>query len=338
MSGTDAWDDFAGPSVAVVTLRLPRRAALALPIAALVVALLGGCVGAGAGADAAGEAPGAADGGAVEEGAAADDAGSDLGDEDRQMITEGSVVLAVDDPRAAANDAALLVEHAGGRVAERVEQAGFGDGDATASLVVRVPAAEVSRVLEQLRQFGEVRSVQLTSTDVTGEVRDLDARVRALQTSVGRLEALLAEATSTQAVIEAEQTLTERQEQLEQLLSQRALVADRVEMATFRLELWTADAAPAPQATGFWGGVDRGWESLATAVGTVLLILGVLLPWALAAGVVALLVLALRSRMRRQVTTASPVATPPAGEPVGVGTAAPPSAPSAPSAPDDSRA
>lgn len=327
MSADDAWDDFAGPSVSVVTLRLPRRAALALPTAALVVALLGGCVGSGAG-DAASEASGSADGGAVEEGAVADDSagGVDLGDEDRQMITEGSVVVAVDDPRAAANDAALLVEHAGGRVAERVEQAGFGDDDATASLVVRVPAAEVSRVLEQLRQFGEVRSVQLTSTDVTGEVRDLDARVRALETSVGRLEVLLAEATSTQAVIEAEQTLTDRQEQLEQLLSQRALVADRVEMATFRLELWTADAAPAPAATGFWGGVNRGWESLATAVGTVLLVVGVLLPWALAAGVVTVLALALRSRMRRQVTTASPVATPPVAEPVGVGPAAPSSA------------
>lgn len=312
-----------------MTLRLPRRAALALPSAALVVALLGGCV--GSGNDSAAEAPGAV-GGSAEDGAVGgDDAGFDaVQEEDRQVITEGSVVLAVDDPRAAANDAALLVEHAGGRVAERVEQAGFGGGDATASLVVRVPAAEVSLVLEQLRQFGEVRSVQLTSTDVTGEVRDLDARVRALQTSVGRLEALLAEASSTQAVIEAEQTLTERQEQLEQLLSQRALVADQVEMATFRLELWTADAAPAPAQTGFWGGVQQGWESLATAVGTVLLVLGVLLPWALAVGVVALLALALRSRMRRQVTTASPVATPPAAEPVGVGAASPSSADDAP--------
>nr|WP_297423207.1 DUF4349 domain-containing protein [uncultured Actinotalea sp.] len=310
-----------------MTLRPPRRAALALPSAALLVALLAGCV--GSGSDSAAEAPGAV-GGSAEEGSG-DAAGFDAAqDEDRQMITEGSVVLAVDDPRAAANDAALLVEHAGGRVAERVEQAGLGDGDATASLVVRVPAAEVSLVLEQLRQFGEVRSVQLTSTDVTGEVRDLDARVRALETSVGRLEALLAEAASTQAVIEAEQTLTERQEQLEQLLSQRALVADQVEMATFRLELWTADAAPAPAQTGFWGGVQQGWDSLATAIGTVLLVLGVLLPWVLAVGVVALLALALRSRMRRQVTTASPVATPPAAEPVGVGGAAPSAADDAP--------
>ncbi|WP_155855372.1 DUF4349 domain-containing protein [Actinotalea ferrariae] len=303
-----------------MTSHLPRRAALALPTAALAVALLAGCVGSGAqsGDEASG---GAADTSAVEESAEGGGDGVGVGDADRQVITEGTVVLAVDDPRAAANDAALLVEHAGGRVAERVENAGSGvDGvqDASASLVVRVPATEVSRVLEQLRAFGDVRSVQLTSTDVTGDVTDLDARVRALETSVGRLEALLAQATTTQAVIEAEQTLTDRQEQLEQLLSQRALLADRVEMATFRLEMWTADAAPAVAQTGFWGGVSTGWESLVTAVGTVLLVVGVLLPWAIALGVVALLAIALRSRMRRQVTTASPVATPPA-EPVGVG-------------------
>lgn len=328
MSRIDAWDDFDAPSVVGMTSRLPRRAALALPATALVVGLLAGCLGTGANDQA---MTVAGDGAAAEEDSAgagfgADDAG---GVTERQVVTEGSVVVEVDDPRAAANDAALLVEHAGGRVAERVESAGSVDGDASASLVVRVPASEVSRVLEQLRQFGDVRDVQLTSTDVTGQVTDLDARVRALQTSVGRLEALLAQASTTQAVIEAEQTLTERQEQLEQLLSQRALLSDRVEMATFRLQLWTADAAPQPAAAGFWGGVSTGWASLVTAVGLVLLVVGVLLPWALAAGVVALLALALRSRMRRQVTTASPVATPPA-EPVGAGMGTPPSAPQDP--------
>ncbi|WP_225753980.1 DUF4349 domain-containing protein [Actinotalea sp. Marseille-Q4924] len=311
--------------------RRPRRSAAALPAAALAVALLAGCTGAGAGADSAEVA--ASDGGGSSDAAGGESGGDeaadmDLGAEARQVVTEGSVVLEVEDPRAAANDAALLVEHAGGRVAERVESAGSDpDGDSTASLVVRVPADEVSRVLEQLRQFGEVRDVQLTSTDVTGQVTDLDARVRALETSVGRLEVLLAEATTTQAVIEAEQTLTDRQEQLERLLSQRALLADRVEMATFRLEMWTADAVPQPAATGFWGGVSTGWESLVTAVGTVLLVVGVLLPWALAAGVVALLVIALRSRMRRQATTASPVATPPPAAPVGVGAPAQDDAP-----------
>jgi hypothetical protein len=325
MSRIDAWDDFGAPSVVDMTPRLPRRAALALPTTALVVVLLAGCVGTGASDEA---MTGGADSAAADESGAGGEAAADgaLGSEGRQVVTEGSVVLEVDDPRAAATDAALLVEHAGGRVAERVESAGSVDGDATASLVVRVPASEVSRVLEQLRQFGDVRDVQLTSTDVTGQVTDLDARVRALQTSVGRLEALLAQATTTQAVIEAEQTLTERQEQLEQLLSQRALLSDRVEMATFRLQLWTADAAPQPAAAGFWGGVSTGWESLVTAIGMVLLVVGVLLPWALAVGVVALLALALRSRMRRQVTTASPVATPPA-EPVGVGPGASPSGP-----------
>ncbi|GGB98791.1 DUF4349 domain-containing protein [Cellulomonas carbonis] len=308
------------------------RTAPALALAALLA--LAGCSASGATAE---SADGGEAGYAVEEGTAADEAtggagggaeapaadGVDLTASPRQVVTEGSVTLTVEDPRGAARDVALVAERVGGHVEERVEQAGSGEDalDASASVVVRVPAAEVTGVLERLEELGEVVSVRMSTTDVTGQAQDLDARVRGLQISIGRLEAMLAEARTTSDLVSAEQTLTDRQVELERLQSQRASLADRVEMSTLRVELWTAEAAPetAPERTGFLGGLQSGWDALLTTLGAALLVLGVLLPWALFAGVVLLAALALRSRMRRSATTASSAAPDgpagPAGEP-----------------------
>lgn len=251
------------------------------------------------------------------DGLAGDGLGAALAEEERQVITEGSVTVTVEDPRVAAQSAALLVERVGGRVQERQEQAATDRRDASASLVVRVPSTEVSQVVDQLDRLGDVESVELLSTDVTMQSRDLDARVRALQLSVERLEDLLSRAQSTSDLVSAEQTLTQRQAELESLQSQRTRLADQVEMSTLQVSFWTEDAVPAPTPSGFSGGLSTGWDSLVTFLGTLMLVVGVLLPWVLLAGLVLLLVLGLR---RWLVGRVAPAAVPPAPpEPAGVG-------------------
>ena len=146
---------------------------------------------------------------------------ADVDGADRQVVTTGSVTLTVEQPRLAARDAAAIVEASGGHVQERVEQAGEETSLDTASLVVRVPADGLTQVLGELERLGRVDSVELTSNDVTAQAQDLDARIRALEISVARLEDLLGRAQSTADVVAAEETLTERQSDLESLQSQR---------------------------------------------------------------------------------------------------------------------
>jgi hypothetical protein len=234
--------------------------------------------------------------------------GADLGeaaavadvDDARQVVVEGSVTLTVERPRIAARDAAAIVEQAGGHVQERVEQAGDDTSEDTAWLVVRVPSDGLTQVLQELERLGRVDQVELTSNDVTAQAQDLDARIRALEISVGRLQDLLSRAQTTSDVVAAEQTLTERQSELESLVSQRNRLADRVEMSTVRLMFQSEEGAPAPARAGFGGGLTAGWESLVTALSAAMLVLGVLLPWALVAGAVLLATLLVRREVRRR--------------------------------------
>ncbi|SDF83523.1 protein of unknown function [Blastococcus aurantiacus] len=269
----------------------------------LVVGCSGSDGGESSGADGGGGAGAVADeGGAVGEGGAAADA-------DRQVVTNASATLAVDDPADGAQRVSQLVESAGGRVDERTEQTATGDDEgAYADLVVRVPADALTDVLADLEELGEVASVSVSRSDVTGQTVDLDARISALQTSVTRLQTLLDEAPTTEALLAAEGALSGRQEQLESLQSQRALLADQVELSTLRVHLQPPGVAPPGGPDGFVDALGTGWNALVSTAGAAVVALGVLLPWLVVAAVIAVVVLVPLRRARRRSTVPAPMA------------------------------
>lgn len=267
--------------------------------------LLVGCSASGdsAGESSSADAPVAEGGGAMPEavagGTADDSAGGgdeslDLGgavDADRQFITTGSVSMAVADPSEAAAQTARLVESVGGHVQELHVRGDGGviegdEGEGSASLVVRVPSAQVAPTLDRLAELGEVVETSIGSTEVTTEVRDLEARIRALQISIGRLEDLLGRAGSISDVVEAEGVLTDRQADLEVLLSRQASLAEQVVMATLEVQLWPEGAAPERTGTGFVVGLVAGWTALLATLTGLLQALGAVLPWLVFAGLV----------------------------------------------------
>ena len=282
------------------------RSLLGRAVAIAAVVLVVGCSGSSdsesSGADGGGAGAVADEGGAAGDGGAAVDA-------DRQVVTNASSTLTVDDPADGAQQVSRLVESAGGRVDERTEQSATGDDEgAYADLVVRVPADALTDLLDDLEALGEVASVSITRSDVTGQTVDLDARISALQTSVTRLQTLLDQAPTTEALLAAEGALSGRQEQLESLQSQRALLADQVELSTLRVHLQPPGVAPPGGPDGFVDALGTGWNALVSAAGTAVVVLGVLLPWLLVTAVIAAVVLVTLRRARRRTAVPAPVA------------------------------
>ncbi|MGY2075581.1 MULTISPECIES: DUF4349 domain-containing protein [unclassified Blastococcus] len=275
--------------------------------ASLALALLVGCTG-----PSGGEAQSAADGagGEVVPVPAAPGTGESAPDQDdRQVVTTATAALAVDDPAEGAQQISELAESAGGRVEERSVQATSGEDGVdgvVADLVLRVPAAELTGLLADLEDLGDVASVSVSRSDVTATVVDLDARISALQTSVARLLALMDDAATTEALLEAEQALSERQQELEALQSRRAALADQVELSTLRVHLEPYGVAPAGGPDGFLDGLGTGWRSLVAALGGTVVVLGVLLPWLAVTAVVAGGILVAIRRVRRRAATPAP--------------------------------
>ena len=288
-------------------MRMKRS--LATAVTALALALLVGC--SGSSADEAASGDSGAGGGAVapEPAAPGDSGGAPIVDADRQVVTSATASLAVEDPAEGAQRVSELVESVGGRIDERTEQAASGEDEvdgAYADLVVRVPADALTGVLADLEDLGDVDSVSVSRSDVTTTAVDLDARISALESSVARLQALMDDAASTEDLLDAEKALSERQEQLESLQSQRALLADQIELSTLSVHLRPFGVAPAGGPDGFVDGLGTGWRALTSALGTVVVVLGVLLPWLAVAAVVAAAVLLPLRTARRRAAVATP--------------------------------
>ena len=222
-------------------------------------------------------------------------------DQDRSLIVTGELYITVEDPLVAADQAANIVQSAGGRIDARSETAPQGRDGGSASLTLRIPADELDRVVDDLRELGTVDHFATNARDVTTEVTDLKAKISTLRDSTDRIQALLADAKDIKDIITLEDELASRQAELQSLEAQQRGLNDQVSMSTIDLSLTTEPVVivdDSPQT--FWDGVVSGWNGLVSFVSVALVILGVLLPWvALAALITVAVIGAVRVRRSR---------------------------------------
>lgn len=231
----------------------------------------------------------------------------------RKEVVTGDIALVTDDPIATAGVIADRVRALDGRVDSRTEQPSTDENSSgyrslpqgpSASLTVRVPSDRADAFVDGLGQVGRVTRVSLNRADVTMQWEDLDARIRALQTSVDRLRALIAGATNTADLIAAEQALSSRQGELDSLVSQKRLLDDQVALSTLSISITTPAANPEEddEPTSFWGGIVAGWNGLVDWLGDAVVFTGKALPTlaflAVLGGLIFAVVRAVRRRRR----------------------------------------
>lgn len=295
--------------------RRSRHIASAFAILAFVVVplALAGCSGGGGGSTADKADSGASVNGlgsSVAQGGGAGEAASPAKQEtplqERQIIRTATLDLTVPDVDRAARAALAATVQAGGRA-----DADDRNGDRTgrhAHLVLRVPAAALSGLLDKVVALGHENSRTDHGDDVTTQVADVGARVRELQISVGRLEDYLRHSGSIGDLVSLESQLTQRQSELDSTLSQQRVLADQVELATLTVDLSTvlpvarSSAGPA----GFGSALLASWRALLFSARVALALLGYLMPFLLIAAVLGFLGLRYRHLAQRNRPVAEP--------------------------------
>lgn len=176
-----------------------------------------------------------------------------------------------------------------------------------ALLTFRVPADQFEATLEDLRDLGTVKDESVTGQDVTEEYVDLEARLRHWQAQELAFLDLLGEAASVAETVEIRRELSTIQQTIEQLKGRIRLLDDRTGYSTITLDLGVVGAASAAPKEG-GPSLGEAWEKAIDAgvnvVGGTLIVLGVLLPLAVIAGVAGGLVW-LGVRRRRAVPAAA---------------------------------
>jgi hypothetical protein len=299
------------------------RSASLLVVIAGAMLLLAGC-GGSSGSSTEAPVPGvAADGQAVEGGApaaagelSAPDAispGSTSSAIDRQVVRTGYVAMRVDDVTKSAFQVHALVKKRNGLIASEDTQ---GNGDATyANITAQVPADALDDFIADVTALGTVDSINVTAQDVTTQVVDLDARIKALQTSVDRMSQLLAQASRIEDLLAIETQLSQRQAELDSLKAQRTALGDAVAMSTLTVSLSPQTTVTEVDAPGFLSGLESGWAALVSVVMVAITAVGFLLPFLMILAVVAIPVAFVAARqVRRHRRTTPPAAVEPTPE------------------------
>ncbi len=234
---------------------------------------------------------------------------------EQRIVKTGEVGLLADDVAViVAQVRALAVEldgYVGGSEA--------GTSAETATVTLRVPAARFDELLTRLGDLANVEVVA-TSTreqDVTGQVVDLEARIRNLEASEASYRVLFERAERIEDVLTVQQRLDEVRGEIEQLEGQLAAIEAQAALSTLTVTIIPRDEPVAD--------VQAGWDPGAQAKNAVAALVGlgqglfdaltwiviVILPIVLIGGLVTLGALRLFPELRRRVT---PVETDASGE------------------------
>ncbi len=215
----------------------------------------------------------------------------DLGAAGRDIIIEMHVTMGSADIQrtvgAIRDDAARL----GGNVTEADVNFGSGVEGGHATLVIKLPPAQVEALIGGLDQAGVVRSISQSAQDVTEQLVDLDVRLSNARKSVENVREFMDRATDLKDLVTLEGELTRRQTELEQLEAQQRNLADRVALSTVTIEILPIEDLPAVEADpGIADAFSDGWSAFASFVFGIGYVLAVLMPFLVLAALLGLVV------------------------------------------------
>jgi hypothetical protein len=119
-------------------------------------------------------------------------------------------------------------------------------GARSGDLTVRVPADRFDAVRQALGGLGKVASQSIRGEDVSGQLVDVDARIKNLQAQEDALRTLLGQAKAVGDVLSVQSNLFGVRQQIEQLKAQQANLTQATTLATIQVSLFEPGAATVP--------------------------------------------------------------------------------------------
>lgn len=184
-------------------------------------------------------------------------------------------------------------------------------------VTVRVPAERFDDALAHFKRLGTVREVSTNAEDVSGQVVDLEARLRHYRAVLERLLGFLDKAETVSAALAVQNRIDQTELTVEQLTAELKQLKETVAYSTISVSL--SEKAPKAGAIdpsdSFWGSIKHSARLIADGARYSFVALGAALPFiALGAVVLGIVVLAWRGAHRRRGSTPPsaqlPTATP----------------------------
>jgi len=189
---------------------------------------------------------------------------------EQMIVMNGDLQLRVTEADQSLTQVKAIAIEAGGYVAK--SEAWSDGATRSARAELRVPAPQFQFVMDRLKGLAvEVIRESAVGEDVTEEYVDLEGRLKGVQATAARTEALLEKAEKVDEALKVNTELGRLQEQIEQVTGRMAYLENRAAYSTINVTLSpvvtpTPTPTPAPgwlpgatveRAVGFWGTAAR---------------------------------------------------------------------------------
>ena len=197
----------------------------------------------------------------------------------------GSVSIRVDSVRSASDQITAQVKKMGGFVANSTEGTSPGDGQevANSALTIKVPSNHFANLVAEAKSLGELIQASTSSTDLTTEVLDTDARIGVLKQEEQQYLQILKQARTVKETLEVTKQLSAVRQDLESMMATTKNLKARAAMSTLELNLSERSHGGKKTLSGNWA-VDTKNEAIASAmlklrkIGGILIYAGVYSP------------------------------------------------------------
>lgn len=228
----------------------------------------------------------------------------------QKLVRRASLNLKVDALTAAAQRIRAIANQQGGVVVNEELYSGEQGRDTSGTITISVPASTLDATISLIEKVGDVQFRNTSSEDVTATYVDTQARVESMTASVARMRELISKASTVADLVSLENELSKRQADLDALTAQLNTLKDQVAESPITISLSTNDFEPV-SAGGFLSGLKSGWSAFLTSLSVLVTVVGAVLPFAVAAGLLALpLVWWLRRRRAGQPPLVAPLPQP----------------------------
>lgn len=165
----------------------------------------------------------------------------------RSIIRKAELSVRVESVEKAEKAVDKMVNGFGGYV-DSAESTDLASDKPSITLTLRVPVGSFDTALDQFEKLGVRLAKTISSEDVTGQLVDLDARLKTLSATEETYRGLLRDTHQLEHVIELQDKLTEVRSQIESMAAQRKALGGLAALSTIALRLeQSAVPAQAPR-------------------------------------------------------------------------------------------
>lgn len=201
----------------------------------------------------------------------------------RQIIRRGDLSLKVKDLGEAQRQAVRYVNQIGGFV-EAEQSSDLTLSVSQTQLTLRVPVTKFEGSMEAFSALGTPMSRSVSAEDITGQIVDMQARLRVMRAQEEVYLNLLKQSRSLKDSLEVQNRLMELRQEIESITAQLKSQSELASLSTIVLTLRT-DVKPIPEnqnegwAQESWTSATNSLGSSARALGSNLITIGVFAPF-----------------------------------------------------------